>query len=450
MTSTNKQGIFNGRYSNSSEWLIKWFAEDEYIKIRYQVECAWIDTLCEQLPQYMKADSNMPQVPDDYNLKLDKVRTGCDVSLIRELERETKNDVKAIVLYLKERLSKQGDGIPLEWVHMCITSQDVNSLAQSIILSNALFTLTTTTRDNLNQFLETINVPTNGWCCEMLNSTHLTTLNHELCNHMTRIYTTLNNLDKMELTYKFGGAVGNWAAGTYTFPEISADEWNTRFFMNVCHPRKYPVVSEVRFLGLRQLTRSVNTTQTDDYSSYYRILNELCLLMQQIQAFAADILSLNYCNYLKLRLPIHLLHVKDFTELAISVLRSIADKIMIGEYQRDMSKSTDLRSLSTAFGYIAIVINELRNGLNEIYPNQIYMKTKLVRHPEVIMEAVQTVCRRYNITGAYEQAKDFVNRKRKLPLTLEEIRNEFIDKIEGLPDKARSRLLELNPDDYLG
>jgi adenylosuccinate lyase len=469
-TTSDKLSIFDGRYRNSSEWLMKWFTEDEYIKVRYQVECAWLDTLCEQLPRCAPDDPHMPQVPADYKEKLNRVRESCDVSRIRELERETKHDVKAIELYLKERLAKEGEGIPQEWVHMCLTSQDVNSLAQSIILSNAVSTLTDTTRAHLNKFLKAVNNPHGDWYCEMLTHTHgqpavPTTLNRELCNHMTRIYTTLNRLDTMELTYKFGGAIGNWAAGTYAFPEISPDEWEKRFFCNVSNPIKYPTVCGVEFPGLRLLTRSGNTTQTDDYSSYYRILNELCLFMRQIRAFADYIRDLIHDNYLVQKPiatetgsstmpqkvnPIHFENVKANTELAIAVMRSIADTIMMGEYQRDMSDSTALRSLSTAFGYMGIVIDQLRNGLDRIHPNPEHMRAELARHPEVIMEAVQTVCRRYNLAGAYEQAKDFARRERSTPLTLEQIRSEFIAKIVGLPDAVRIRLLELKQEYYLG
>lgn len=470
MTSTNKLSIFDGRYREASEWLIKWFTEDEYIRIRYQVECAWLDTLCEQLPQCLLTDGNIPKVPIDYEEKLNNVRKECDVTRIRELERETKHDVKAIELYLKERLAKITDEIPLEWVHMCLTSQDVNSLAQSIILNNALFTLNNKLYEYLTSFNEKINNSNGDWKCIMLAHTHgqpaiPTTLNHEFGFHINRIKSTLYNLSKMELTFKFGGAIGNWAAGVFAFPEISLEEWHRRFFLNVCNARKYPISSGVYFPGLRRLIRSDHTTQTDDYSCYYRIFNELCLLMRQIRSFADYIRNLIHDNYLiqhpvftetgsstmpqKVN-PIHFENIKANTELANTVMRSIADTIMMGEYQRDISDSTALRSMSTAFGYIAIVIEQLGNGLERIYPNPEHMREELNRHPEVIMEAVQTVCRRYNLPGAYEHAKDFVRHNRDSPLTLEKICSNFIDNIKGLPDYAHEKLRKLKPEEYIG
>jgi adenylosuccinate lyase len=460
--------VFDGRYRNASEWLTKYFTEDVYIQVRFMIECAWLDTLCEQIPKFVQ---DCPIIPPNYREQIDKIRSKCDVGRIRELERETRHDVKAIELYVKERLANEGVGIPSEWVHMCLTSQDVNSLAQSIILSHGLLVMVSRARDNvLNTFLDTVNGNIE-WYTPMLAHTHgqpavPTTLNREICTHMTHIYTTLNNISGMDITFKFGGAIGNWAAGAYAFPEIPHENWEACFMRNITHSRKYPeyLAEDISLPRGRKLIRSSGTTQTDDYSSYYRVFNELCLLMRQIRAFADYIRALIHDEYLVQRPvagetgsstmpqkvnPIHFENVKANTELAIAVLRSIGDTCMMGEYQRDMSDSTALRSLSTAFGYIGIVIDQLHQGLDRVHPNPAHMRAELDRHPEVIMEAIQTTCRRYNIPNAYEMAKEFC-RGRSGQITLEQIRSEFIAKIPGLPEDARSRLLMLEPAAYLG
>lgn len=466
--STKPLSIFDGRYRNASEWLTKYFTEDVYIQVRYMIECAWLDTLCEQIP---KCVQDCPIIPPNYHEQINKIRSMCDVQRIRELERETRHDVKAIELYLKERLAVDCVGIPMEWVHMCLTSQDVNSLAQSIILSHGLQVMFSRARDNvLNTFQDTINGNAE-WYCPMLAHTHgqpavPTTLNRELCTHMKRIFNTLRNIDQMDITFKFGGAIGNWAAGAYAFPEIPPEKWEVCFMRNITHSRKYPayLAEDISLPKGRKLIRSGDTTQTDDYSSYYRVFSELCLLMRQIRSFADYIRALIHDEYLVQRPvasetgsstmpqkvnPIHFENVKANTELATAVLRSIGDTCMMGEYQRDMSDSTALRSLSTAFGYIGIVIDQLQQGLDRVHPNPEHMRAELDRHPEVIMEAVQTVCRRYNIPAAYEMAKEF-SRGRSGQITLEQIRSEFIAKIPGLPEEARSRLLTLEPSEYLG
>jgi adenylosuccinate lyase len=235
--------IFDGRYRNASEWLTKYFTEDVYIQVRFMIECAWLDTLCEQIPKFVQ---DCPLIPANYREQIDKIRSKCDVGRIRELERETRHDVKAIELYVKERLANEGAGIPSEWVHMCLTSQDVNSLAQSIILSHGLLVMVSRARVKvLNTFLDTVNGNIE-WYTPMLAHTHgqpavPTTLNREICTHMTHIYTTLNNISDMDITFKFGGAIGNWAAGAYAFPEIPHEKWESYFMRNIKHSRKYPV-----------------------------------------------------------------------------------------------------------------------------------------------------------------------------------------------------------------
>ena len=146
--------------------------------------------------------------------------------------------------------------------------------------------------------------------------------------------------------------------------------------------------------------------------------------------------------------PIHFENIKANSELAIAVLRSIGDTIMMGEYQRDMSDSTALRSFSTAFGYIGIVVANLRTGLGRVAPNKEHIVRELNGHPEVLMEAIQTVCRKWNIPAAYEMAKDFS--RGKSAITLAAIQDEFICRIPGLPDSERNRLIELTPAAYLG
>lgn len=158
--SNSPLSIFDGRYRNASERLTKYFTEDNYIQVMYIIECAWLIILCEQMPKAIDKTINpeIKSIPSNSRHLIEKVSAVCDIQRIRELERESQHDVKAIELYLKERLAVDGAGIPREWVHMCLTSQDVNSLAQSIILSHGLQVMFSRARDNvLNTFLDTVN-----------------------------------------------------------------------------------------------------------------------------------------------------------------------------------------------------------------------------------------------------------------------------------------------------
>ncbi len=489
-TQTSIQSIFDGRYRHQCQDMTKYFTEDTYTQVRYDIELSWLRTLVNDLyPLCLSESYGEPADPPNpfekrtilaQLAKMPETLTPEHFSEIKHLERITNHDVKAIELFIKAELDKLAPELPVrEWVHMCLTSQDVCSPAQTFMLWNAINHMVTQLGSGISKFQDII---TNWGQIPMLAHTHgqpaiPTTLGKELLFHTQRIGKTLDCLATINLTYKFGGAIGSWASGKFTFPTISKDQWN-QFFDETFREREelgYIIHGTLKFglpfihnPGQEFITRSQlgQTTQTDDYSSYYRIIGELCLLLRQIRSFADYIRALIHDEYLvqvpvvtetgsstmpqKVN-PIHFENIKANTELAIAVLRSIGDTIMMGEYQRDMSDSTALRSFSTAFGYIGIVLANLHTGLSRIAPNNEHIQLELNRHPEVIMEAVQTICRRYNIPAAYEMAKEF-SRGRTLDncITLTAIREEYIKNIPGLPEQERERLLALTPETYLG
>lgn len=472
--------IFDGRYRQQCQELVKYFTEDTYIQIRYDIELAWLRTLIDEF--YINADKSLILAELS---KLQQILTQENLAEIKQIERVTNHDVKAIELFIKQQLDnlapQPGANLQTirEWVHMCLTSQDVCSPAQTFMLWNATNQIVIHLGQTITYFQQ--GITNNSWNqIPMLAHTHgqpaiTTLLGKELLFHTTRISRTLDGLATGHLTYKFGGAVGSWASGCVAFPDTSPKEWQ-RLFDETFREREelgYIIHGNLKFAlpfienpGLESISRTPlgQTTQTDDYSSYYRLISELVLLLRQIRSFADYIRALIHDEYLvqvpvatetgsstmpqKVN-PIHFENIKANTELGIAVLRSIGDTIMMGEYQRDMSDSTALRSFSTAFGYIGIVLANLRTGLGRIAPNKEHIERELDRHPEVLMEAIQIVCRRWNIPAAYEMAKDF-SRGKSGAITLSAIRDEFINRIPGLPDMERNRLLELTPAAYLG
>ena len=481
--------IFDGRYRHQCQDLCQYFTEDTYTQVRYDIELAWLRSLVDEF--YIGTDKSYVLAE---LFKMARALTPGNLAEIKQLERTTNHDVKAIELFIKKQLdnlavldttksagtNKSGASLNeiREWVHMCLTSQDVCSPAQTFMLWNAINQVIIQLGQSISGFQQ--GIINNSWDqIPMLAHTHgqpaiTTLLGKELLFHTQRISRTLDCLATGHLTYKFGGAVGSWASGCVAFPDTSPEEWQ-RLFDETFREREelgYIIHGNLKFQlpfienpGLESISRSPvgKTTQTDDYSSYYRMINELVLLLRQIKSFADYIRSLIHDEYLvqvpvatetgsstmpqKVN-PIHFENIKANAELAIAVLRSIGDTIMMGEYQRDMSDSTALRSFSTAFGYIGIVVANFRTGLGRVAPNKEHIVRELNGHPEVLMEAIQTVCRKWNIPAAYEMAKDFS--RGKSAITLAVIRDEFINQIPGLPDSERNRLLELTPAAYLG
>lgn len=473
--------IFDGRYRNQCQDLAKYFTEATYTQVRYDIELAWLKALVSEF--YNPSDLEMPNDKNSVLAQLDmlpQTLTPEHLAGIKTLECITNHDVKAIELFIKAELTKlTGDSPVREWVHMCLTSQDVCSPAQTFMLWNATNQLVIQLGQTINDFQNKITA--DGWDkIPMLAHTHgqpaiTTLLGKELFFHTHRISRALDCLATINLTYKFGGAIGSWASGHFTFPNTTPEDWQ-RLFDETFREREelgYTIHGNLKFglpfisnPGLESITRSPlgQTTQTDDYSSYYRLISELCLLLRQIRVFSDYIRALIHDEYLvqvpvttetgsstmpqKVN-PIHFENIKANAELAIAILRSIGDTIMMGEYQRDMSDSTALRSFSTAFGYIGIVVANLRTGLGRVAPNKEHISRELDRHPEVLMEAIQTVCRRCNITAAYEMAKEF-SRGKSEDITLEDIRYDFIWKLQELPTAELNRLLTLTPAAYLG
>jgi adenylosuccinate lyase len=473
--------IFDGRYRMQCQDLAKYFTEETYTQVRYDIELAWLQTLIAEF--YNPSETEMANDKKTVLAMLSKLPqtlTQEHLAGIKTLERITNHDVKAIELFIKAELDKLIGYTPIrEWVHMCLTSQDVCSPAQTFMLWNATSSLVSQLGRDVTDFQNRIT--TDGWDkIPMLAHTHgqpaiPTLLGKELLFHTQRIGLTLDCLATTHLTYKFGGAIGSWASGSFIFPDTTLAEWR-RLFDETFREREelgYIIHGNLKFglpfienPGLESITRTPigQTTQTDDYSSYYRLISELCLLMRQIRSFADYIRALIHDEYLvqvpvatetgsstmpqKVN-PIHFENIKANAELANAILRSIGDTIMMGEYQRDMSDSTALRSFSTAFGYIGIVVANLRTGLSRVAPNKEHITSELDQHPEVIMEAIQTVCRRWNIPAAYEMAKEF-SRGKSGVITLDAIQKEFISRIPGLPEAERGRLLALTPAAYLG
>lgn len=472
--------IFDGRYSHQCQSLCKFFTEETYIQVRYDIELSWLRTLTAEFYTGMDKSTILAELG-----KLQQQLTPENLAEIKHLEHTTNHDVKAIELFIKQQIDnlaqQSGAGIRTirEWVHICLTSQDVCSPAQTFMLWNATNQLVIQLGQIITNFQQ--GITNNGWNkIPMLAHTHgqpaiTTLLGKEILFHTKRIGRTLDCLASGHLTYKFGGAIGSWASACVAFPDTRPEEWQ-RLFDETFREREelgYIQHSNLKLVlpfiinpGLESISRSPigQITQTDDYSSYYRIINELVLLLRQIRSFADYIRALIHDEYLvqvpvatetgsstmpqKVN-PIHFENIKANAELAVAVLRSIGDTIMMGEYQRDMSDSTALRSFSTAFGYIGIVLANLRTGLGRIAPNKEHITRELGQHPEVLMEAIQTVCRRWNIPAAYEMAKDF-SRGKSGAITLTTIRDEFICRIPELPDSERNRLLELTPAAYLG
>lgn len=490
----NAVGIFDDRYRDMAKLFAGLFTEKEYTNIRYNCEIVW---LAHAISYYTDLSKTNPDKLTKIKAELItqiKELTPDDFICIKKLERETKHDVKAIEQFIKKQIAlTMPDFEYNEWVHICLTSQDINScaLAKMVINFKLMFkAICNPISTEIRKFID----------CEkiiMLAHTHgqiaiPTTLNKEFKFHHNRIFECYNRnmfetpctfIDNLPVHVKFGGAIGSWAAGCFAFPNVTNYDFNPNFvehqimsmkkadhiymvndFIDNMFSNYRSYISEEHDHINVQLTTT--TTQIDDYSWLVNILNRLCLFCSQIKNFADYIRALIHDEYIVQAViatetgsstmpqkvnPIYFENVKANALLAISTFRSVSDILMSSEYQRDMSDSTALRTLSTGMGYLSIVLCNFYEGLTRIQPNHAYIKEHLLQHPEVIMEAVQTICRKHNYKDSYDKAKDFIRHISLTtgPITLDSIRTNYISKLD-IPEPDKTRIMNLSPEDYIG
>ena len=419
--------IFDGRYKKYCIDLINILSEEAYINYRYNIE---LDYLSKLIKFVYNEDYNF----DNLNLN-NEIN---EINSIKDIENKIRHDVKAIEYYIKDKLK---DFKYTHLVHIGLTSQDVNSLATSIMLRNAANVC-------INKFSE-IDVSNLLGNVIMITRTHgqsavPSSMNKEISFHYGRIRNTIIKIKDFKLTAKFGGAVGTMAAHCYAF-NVDKHKW-IKFFNEL--------------VEYYDFNRTEITTQIDDYSSYVEFLQLFKLLILQINNFAKYLRFLIKDEYLVQLLvndevgsstmpqkinPIDFENLKGNVVFAKNSIDALIEVLMDSEYQRDLSDSTALRSLSTIFGYIMIVLSSLKNGIERITINYDKIKEDLDNNYCVVLEGIQTKLKLLGIYDAYDSIKQLSRGKN----ITKDIIIEYINKLD-ISDKDKLDLINLSPHNYTG
>ncbi len=419
--------IFDGRYKKYCGELIDILSEEAYIKYRYQIELEYLERLIYIL----------------FNEKhtFDKELSIDDINNIKNIENVIRHDVKAIEYFIKDKFK---DNRYNYLVHIGLTSQDVNSLANTIMIHKA-------GKNCINKFNEINENIINNLLKNQIIITRThgqpavpSKLDKEISFHYIRILNTINKINNFKLTAKFGGAVGTMAAHCFAF-NLDISNW-IDFFDDL--------VSHYGFI------RTELTTQIDDYTSYVEYLQLFKLLIMQINNFAKYLRFLIKDEYLVQKVindevgssampqkinPIDFENLKGNVVFAKNSIDALIEVLMDSEYQRDLSDSTALRSLSTIFGYIMIVINSLKNGIERISINHIKIEEDLDCYYEVVLEGIQTKLKTLGIYNAYDEIK-LLSRGKHIT---KDIIKEYINKLD-ISNEDKDKLLNLEPRNYLG
>lgn len=434
----------DGRYASKVETLRPIFSEFGLMHRRVHVEIEWLLALA--------ADPGIVELPAftaDQVAKLKGISGDFSVddgARIKTIEATTNHDVKAVEYFIKERIGNDASlAQAKEFVHFACTSEDINNLSYALMLRDARDQVLLPALDGIIAQLRDLAHANAG--LPMLSRTHgqtasPSTLGKELANVVARLERQRKQLAAVEVPGKINGAVGNYNAHAITYPELDWRGFSQRF---------------VESLGLDYNAYTTQIEPHDGVAEYCDVVRRANIILIDL---ARDIWGYISLGYFKQALKAgevgsstmpHKVNPIDFENaegnfgLANALLGHFAEKLPISRWQRDLTDSTVLRALGTAFGHTMVALESLKKGLGKLTVNADRLGADLDASWEVLAEAVQTVMRRYGLPEPYEQLKALT---RGQGITKDSMRS-FITGLD-LPADARQRLLDLTPGGYIG
>ena len=433
----------DGRYASKVAPLREIFSEYGLVKRRFAVEVAWFEEL--------SAEPGIPELPaltDDEKSFLDGLVENfslADAKRVKEIESVTNHDVKAVEYALKEKFAGTSLAGRSEFIHFACTSEDINNLSHALQVRDGLAVLHAaqeTLVDELAAFTRgAADVP-------MLARTHgqpasPTTLGKELAVFVRRLRETLASLAAVSLPGKLNGAVGNYNAHTVAYPAV---DW----------PALARRVIEGRF-GLRQNPLTTQIESHDGLADAFDALARWNTVLLSLDRDFWFYISLGYIGQKAVKGEVgsstmpHKINPIDFENsegnlgLSNALLGHLARKLPVSRLQRDLTDSTVLRNVGTAFGYALLAVASTRKGLGKAKVNRDKIQADLDANWEVLAEPIQTVMRKCGMANPYERLKELT---RGQAVTRDTIR-VFIEGL-NLPADDKARLLALTPASYIG
>jgi adenylosuccinate lyase len=434
----------DGRYRRVAEPLAEYFSEYALIKNRVRVEVEYFIALCElPLPELKGVD------PAIFDTLRDIYRnfTTEDAERVKEIEKTTNHDVKAVEYLLKEKLSALGLDAYLEFIHFGLTSQDINNTSQPLMLREAM---TNVYIPALEELLDTLSSLAEEWHgIPMLAHTHgqpasPTTLGKEMLVFVERLDEQFEHLLDIAISAKFGGATGNFNAHHVAYPEI---DWAD--FAN-------------KFVGDRLgLSRSQFTTQIDHYDNLAAIFDALKRINTILIDLSRDMWTYISMEYFKQRIKAgevgssampHKVNPIDFENaegnfgMANAIFEHLSAKLPVSRLQRDLTDSTVMRNMGVPVAHTLISFKSLMKGLGKLLLNRAALEADLERNWAVVAEGIQTILRREGYPKPYEALKALTRTNEAITET--SIR-EFIATLDVSPE-VKAELANITPHTYTG
>ncbi len=438
----------DGRYASKLEPLRPLMSEQGFMHRRVQVEVAWFIALSDAgFPEFKPLSAGART----YLLALIKNFSEADGMAIKEIEKTTNHDVKAVEYWIKSKFEARTElEKAAEFVHFACTSEDINNTshalqlraARDVVLTPALDRLVLKLREMAHLYAE---VP-------MLSRTHgqtasPTTVGKEIANVVVRLQGALERIATVKITAKMNGAVGNYNAHLSAWPEFDWEGFSRH------------VVETPQPLGLG-LTFQPFSTQIEPHDYMAELFDAVARTNTILIDLSRDIWGYVSLGYFKQRLkageigsstmphkvnPIDFENAEGNLGLANALLRHLSEKLPISRWQRDLSDSTVLRNMGVALGYAVLAYQSLGTGLGKLELNADAIAADLNASWEVLAEPIQTVMRRFGVQGAYEKLKEVT---RGQTVTAQAL-HQLICELE-IPEADKKRLLAMTPASYIG
>ena len=435
----------DGRYHSKLSPLRDTFSEFALIRYRVLVEIEWLKALARE-----RAISEVPPLSEPTIAELDALAAGfseADGEAVKTIEGKINHDVKAIEYFMRERLAGNREVMKAaEFIHFACTSEDINNLAHALMLKRARDAVMLPALDRIRERLT-------GMAHELADAAMLarthgqpaspTTLGKELANVAQRLARGRGLIAAVRLTGKLNGAVGNYNAHLAAYPAVDWEQLAKSF---------------VQGLGLEF---NPYTTQIEPHDAIAELLDAYArvnTVLIDLDRDAWGYVSLGYFRQKAVGAEVgsstmpHKVNPIDFENsegnlgLANALLRHMSDKLPVSRWQRDLTDSTVLRNLGVALGHTLLGYDSCLRGLGKLQADRQRLLEDLDDNWEVLAEPIQTVMRRYGVTGGYEKLKDLTRGQTGIT------RETLHELVRGLaiPDAEKKRLLALTPATYIG
>jgi len=444
LTSITAISPIDGRYASKTKALRPYFSEYGLLRARVEVELRWLHLLgangdIAEVPKLStKAESFINDMVTNFSVE--------DAAEIKEIERTTNHDVKAVEYFIKRKFEANDElNSVSEFVHFACTSEDINNTSYGIMVKQARDEVILPEMDTLiaalrKLALEHAETP-------MMSRTHgqpasPTTLGKELANVVQRLELQRTHVAAVILYGKMNGAVGNYNAHLSAYPDV---DW--------------PMMANAFVTGLG-LRWNKYTTQIEPHDYMAELFQAMIRFNTVLLDFCRDVWSYISIGYFKQKTvkgeigsstmphkvnPIDFENAEGNLGIANAVFDHLAMKLPVSRWQRDLTDSTVLRNLGVGFAHSLLAMSSALKGIGKLEAAPETMAKDLDENWELLAEPIQTVMRRYGIENPYEKLKDLTRGQR----VNKQIMQEFIDNLD-MPEEAKNSLKALTPANYIG